>query len=139
MNENLVYLQKLKRCTIELKLLYEKVSGQNIQGDVLSLVKSAQKILQCLVDDNRKIADARLCIDYYLPELIGIIGEYVRINANRIKSEQALRTVAQIEEFLPKAGEAMSRILEKIVVRKNACAEIDMKILLDELKRADLA
>jgi exoribonuclease R len=134
MNENLVYLQKLKACLIELKLLYEKTKGQKIQRDVLSLVKSAQNLLQCLIDDERKIAYARWCIDYYWPELTGIVKEYVAIKGNHIESEDALKTARQIEDFLPKAGEAMNRILEKISIKNHAESEIDMKILLDELK-----
>lgn|GEM_PF-1673495 len=136
--DNLKYLQRLKALILELKFVYEKIAGFEIQKDVRDICKTAQKILQCLIDDNAKISGVRLFVDYYMPELIGILNQYAAIKANNISSEQAKETAAQIEGFVPLAKEAFAKILENLTVQNDADSEIDIRVMLDKLKSKSL-
>lgn len=137
-DDSLEYLQKLKGLILDLKLIYEKTSGLRIQGDIRDICKTTQKILQCLIDNNSKISRLKLFIEYYLPELIEILNQYTSIKSNNISSDKAINTATQIEDFIPKAKDAFNKILEDISIKNNANTEIDMKIMLSELKEKRL-
>ncbi|MCL1983735.1 MAG: hypothetical protein FWG53_11715 [Clostridiales bacterium] len=135
---DLEYLQKLKATLMELKLIYERTSGLKIQKDVLEICRSTQKILQCLTECGSKIPKAKLFIDYYLPELAGILNQYVAIKAGCASSEEASRTAALIEEFVPEARRAFDRILESVAVQSSASTGAEIEILFAELKKNKL-
>jgi len=132
-NENLEYLQKLKNFVLQLRSIYERSAKTKIEKDVLSINKTSQKILQTLIDDNSKISGQRLLIDYYLPELVQILNQYIAIKSNNISSTSAEDTLEQIEEFIPIVNKAFKRILENIVNQRNSDIDVDIKVMLDKL------
>jgi len=137
-NENIEYLQTLKSLVLQLKLIYEKLAKTKIEKDVLTICKTTQKILQNLTDDNSKISGQGLLIDYYLPELVQILNQYIAINSNKISSTQAKETLRQIEKFIPTVKNAFEKILENKATQKSSDIDVDIKIMLDKLKTKQL-
>ena len=137
-NDSLEYQQKLKSLILELRAIYEKTAGTKINKGILEITKTTKNILQCLIDDNSKTAKLRLFIDYYLPELVQIINQYIAIKSNNISSEQAAGIVGQIEDFIPVTEKAFGRILENITIQDNSDVEIDIKIMIENLKKKRL-
>ena len=137
-NDNIELLQRLKGLIMELKAIYEKTMGTNIQKEVMEISKTTQKILQCLIDgndDNNEVSKHRLFIEYYLPELVGILKQYATIKELNIAGESATKSVARIESFIPKARSAFSRILEDVAIRDSVSTEADIQIMIGELER----
>ena len=114
-NESLEYLQRLKSLSLQLIAIYEKLANTKIEKDVLSICKNVKKIMQVLIDDNSKMSGQRLLIDYYLPELVQILNQYIAIKANNLSSMEALSTLEQIENFIPIADNAFKKLLESKV------------------------
>ena len=133
-NENLEYLQKLKSLVLQLRSIYERLAKTKIEKDVLIICKTTQKILQGLTDDNNKISSQGLLINYYLPELVQILNQYIAINSNKISSTQAKDTLKQIEEFIPIVKKAFEKILENKTTQRSSDIDVDIKIMLDRLK-----
>ena len=132
-NESLEYLQRLKSLTLQLKAIYEKSVKTKIEKDVLSICKSVKNIMQVLIDDNSKMSGQRLLIDYYLPELLQILNQYIAIKTNNLSSTEALNTLEQIENFLPIADNAFKKLLENKVSQSSSDIDIDIKIMMEKL------
>lgn len=137
-DDHLIYLQKLKGLVIRLKLVCEKMKGSKLKKDVQDITQTTENILQCLIDDHQKIRKRTLYITYYLPEFVGILEQYAAIKENNLTGGQARNTAKQIELFVPKAREAFQRILEGIVIDDPLDTEVDIKIMLEELREKDL-
>ena len=133
-NENLEYLQELKRLALELRSIYERLAKTKIEKDVLSICKTTQKILQSMTDDNKKISGQGLLIDYYLPELVQILNQYIAINSNKISSTQAKDTLKQIEDFIPIVKKAFEKILENKTTQRSSDVDVDIQIMLERLE-----
>jgi len=136
--DNMKHLQDLKALIIELRSVHEKTAGQRIQKDVRDICNTAQKILECLIRDNTKLSGARLFIEYYMPELIGILNQYISIKENNISSAQAKETATQIEGFAPVVKEAFGKLLENLISQNGDDPEIDIRVMLDRLKSKSL-
>ena len=133
-NESLEYLQRLKSLALQLKAIYEKLAKTKIEKDVLSICKSVKNIMQVLIDDNSKMSGQRLLIDYYLPELVQILNQYIAIKTNNLSSIEALSTLEQIENFIPIADNAFKKLLESKVSHSSSDIDVDIKIMLDKFK-----
>ena len=134
LNENLEYLQKLKSFVLQLRSIYERLAKTKIEKDVLSICKTSQKILQTMIDDNSKISGQRLLIDYYLPELVQILNQYIAIKSNSISSTNAADTLKQIEDFIPIAKKAFKKMLENKITQRSSDIDVDIKVMFDKLK-----
>ena len=137
-NDYLEYQQKLKSLIVEHRVIYEKTAGTKINKNILEINKTAKNILQCLIDDRSRLAKLRLFIDYYLPELAQILNQYIAIKANNISSAQAADIIEQVEDFVPIAETAFGRILENITIQDDSDVEIDIKIMIEKLKKKRL-
>jgi len=133
-SEDLEYLQKLKSLVMQLRSSYERLAKTKIEKGVLSICKTSQKILQGLIDDNSKISGHRFFIDYYLPELVQILNQYIAIKSNNISSAQAMETIKQIDDFIPVADKAFKKVLENKATQRSSDIDVDIKIMMDNLR-----
>lgn len=131
-------LQKIKSAIIDFKRIYEKTAKQPIQKNVKNICKTTENILKEVIENKQKLRKLTMFVEYYLFETINILEQYVKIKENRLNSDDSEKLVKEIEKFIPQAEIAFTKILEYLTIPANNKTEIDIAVMIEELKSKKL-
>ncbi|MBE5813324.1 MAG: hypothetical protein E7314_06725 [Clostridiales bacterium] len=125
-------LQILKQANLKLREIYSQASKSIIAKDLISIIKTSEKIFDELMKNKNKIVKMNLFIEYYIQEVIKISTQYVKIK--KLQDEESIKLCIIIEDFIRCVVIAFDSIYKDLISFDKTEMEISMDILLSELK-----
>ena len=138
--EKIVYENVDKKIDIaksDAKAIYDmrkKIDDSDIVKYISDICDSANKIINTVEKDNKKIRNINNFFDYYLPVTLSIIKRYDEIENQDLSSKEMKEFTKNTKEMLKTADEAFSKILDSLYQNDIINIDADMKVFNSMLK-----
>lgn len=104
-NENIVdVLSNAKKMNSAILNMINKVEDDTLKQDIREIYQTANKIINTVSKDNKKIKNVENFFTYYLPETLSLLKKYDEIENQRLGKAS--------EEFMKKTRDMVSKIKE---------------------------
>lgn len=120
----------------ELNLLKENITDNSIKNGLLEVLNLCKKI-QANTFENNEYKINKL-VNYYAPELIRILKDYIAIEKNDVISEENLMFKVEVMRILDTINKAFEKILQSLLDNTIKKSNIDIKVLEKILKDDNL-
>ena len=138
--EKIVYEKLDKKIDIarnDSKAIYDmrkKIDDNDIVKYISEICDNANKIINTIEKDNKKIRNINNFFDYYLPVTLSIIKRYDEIENQDLSSKEMKEFTKNTKEMLKTANEAFSKILASLYQNDIINIDADMKVFNSMLK-----
>lgn len=138
--EKIVYEKLDKKIDIarnDSKAIYDmrkKIDDSDIVKYISEICDNANKIINTIEKDNKKIRNINNFFDYYLPVTLSIIKRYDEIENQDLSSKEMKEFTKNTKEMLKTANEAFSKILDSLYQNDIINIDADMKVFNSMLK-----
>ena len=138
--EKIVYEKLDKKIDIarnDSKAIYDmrkKIDDNDIVKYISEICDNANKIINTIEKDNKKIRNINNFFDYYLPVTLSIIKRYDEIENQDLSSKEMKEFTKNTKEMLKTADEAFSKILDSLYQNDIINIDADMKVFNSMLK-----
>ncbi len=137
-NPELVEYQKIYKeawsIIRKIQMLEKEIDDMPTRSTIKEICDLAQKILEALKENPKKVPQVRKFIDYYLPFTLNIINQYNTVEDKGLTSEDSKEFMNKAEKMIEKVKEAcesqLNNMYEKDIVSTNA----DIKVFETMLK-----
>ncbi len=126
----------LNELITELSLLKSNIIDKNVRKSIDEVLEVCEKI-KANVDTNNEYKVNKL-INYYAPELINIIKDYIDVEKVDVVSEENLMFKVNVMRIIDKSKEAFHKILQSLIDTTIKKSNIDIKVLEKMLKEENL-
>ncbi len=120
----------------ELSMLKASIMDNNIKNSINDILNTCSKINENIdISNEHKI---NKLLNYYAPELISILKDYIEVENTNINSEENLLFRVNVMRITDKSKEAFNKILQSIIDTTIKKTNIDIKVLEKILKDENL-
>ena len=139
-SDKIVYEKLDKKIDIarnDSKAIYDmrkKIDDSDIVKYISEICDNANKIINTIEKDNKKIRNINNFFDYYLPVTLSIIKRYDEIENQDLSSKEMKEFTKNTKEMLKTANEAFSKILDSLYQNDIINIDADMKVFNSMLK-----
>lgn len=114
-------------------------SSDSVTADVIaSIIRSAEKIREFLVSDQKDLISLRRFFNYYLPTALKLTGKYSFVLTQDVKTQNTDETVESIKPALSQISTAFSKQLDALYADDAFDISTDVTVLEAMLKRDNL-
>ncbi len=117
----------LKNLIEQLKSEADLIKDKSVKSSIYEIIILSNKILDNL--DSQNEHKVNKMINYYIPELISIINDYITIEKIEVVSEENLLFKVNVLRILEKSKEAFANLLQSILNKDIDKTNIDIKVL----------
>lgn len=139
-NDKIVYEKVNKKIDIaksDTKAIYDmrkKIDDSDIVKYISEICDNANKIINTVEKDNKKIRNINNFFDYYLPVTLSIIKRYDEIENQDLSSKEMKEFTKNTKEMLKTANDAFAKILDSLYQNDIINIDADMKVFNSMLK-----
>ena len=119
------------------KAIYDmrkKIDDSDIVKYISEICDNANKIINTVEKDNKKIRNINNFFDYYLPVTLSIIKRYDEIENQDLSSKEMKEFTKNTKEMLKTANDAFAKILDSLYQNDIINIDADMKVFNSMLK-----
>ena len=139
-SDKIVYEKVNKKIDIaksDTKSIYDmrkKIDDSEIVKYISEICDNANKIINTVEKDNKKIRNINNFFDYYLPVTLSIIKRYDEIENQDLSSKEMKEFTKNTKEMLKTANDAFTKILDSLYQNDIINIDADMKVFNSMLK-----
>ncbi len=139
-SDKIVYEQIDKKIDIaksDTKVIFDmrkKIDDSDIVKYISKICDNANKIINTVEKDNKKIRNINNFFDYYLPVTLSIIKRYDEIENQDLSSKEMKEFTKNTKEMLKTANDAFAKILDSLYQNDIINIDADMKVFNSMLK-----
>lgn len=133
-NDNIEKIRRLKGSIFDLRLKYDALKNEALRSDLKDIIQIADKIYAELLRNSDKTQAARRLINYYLPTIDKILGKYIALAENGVKSDSGIKLGEKTEKTMRELNGALSRYYESMFSSEITDIEIETEVLLRQIQ-----
>ena len=133
-DKELQKLSVLKQNIHELRKLYDEINDEIIQKLLKDIIKISDKIYKEVVVNTDKLYKLEHFNNYYLVTVKKIVGKYIQLSKNKIKTNKNEEFFIKIQEFLKNVTLSFDNLYQSLYNDEIIDLDAEMQVMEKEMK-----